>query len=101
MKYFYCLLMAVFITSCTQEGKVVIDKSEYESLKGIKPPIYPKHFRVQDRDYEIYLGSDGHEYYNTWIGESGYNVRQKDFHYPDCIKCQMRQGYKINPDSIK
>lgn len=89
--------------SCTPNDKVVIDKIEYDKLRGIKPvvPLYPKYFVVQDRRYEVYLGSDGHEYYNTWIGESGYNVAKKDFHYPDCIKCQKREGYRINPDSIK
>lgn len=84
------LLTLVFFACCDDGSKVEITREEYLKLKGdTLPPDYPKIFRVDQGEYKIYLGSDGHEYYKVYI--RGYHP----FHYPDCVKCLVKDSVRI------
>lgn len=82
MKHILILSTIIFLFGCNDEH-VVISKQEYNQLKGIKSPTYPKTVRIDDNDWSITLGSDGHEYCHNFRN-NGYVC----FHYIDCIKCK-------------
>ena len=85
------IILLVTLVSCGSKNTVTLTKEEYSKLKGdtIKP-IPTKTFKVDDSEYRILLGSDGHEYYSMCIGSGGYHVSNRHFHYPDCIKCKKQ-----------
>lgn len=87
-KLIFILLIGLF--SCNDDN-VTISKEEYYKLKGDTSSLkYPKFFTVNDQKYEIYLGSDNHEYYGMYIATSAYHGYDRHFHYPDCEKCRRR-----------
>lgn len=90
-KFILSILVALLVSSCNES--VIISKEEYNKLKGdtVKPE-YPKLFSVNDKDYSISLGSDGHEYYGIYLGIGGYSGETKFFHYADCKKCNLRDS---------
>ena len=84
MKKIAIILTALLLNSCG-DNKVVLTKEQYKKLTGdtVKPE-YPKYFEVNNIKYEIYLGSNNHEFYKvpTYYYDDNY------FHYPDCKKCK-------------
>ena len=82
-------LVPFLIFSCGESEKVEITKEEYNKLKGSE---YPKKVTIDDEDWEITLGSDGHEYCDN-NGISWYIC----FHYPECKKCKQNE---VKRDSI-
>lgn len=79
---FICLLV---FTSCATDT-VTLSKDEYNRLKGIKKPEYPKPYKIygsEPNEWEILLGEDGHEY----LANDGYNSFVL-IHFPNC-----KRGY--------
>lgn len=73
--------------SCS-DNNISISKEEYRKLKSdTTRSVYPKTFKVDEAEYNISLGSDGHEYYSMYIATGGYSGHERHFHYPDCVKC--------------
>lgn len=79
-------IIVVMLIGCGDN--VTISKEEYKNLKGIKE----RSFIVNEQKYEIYEGSDGHDYYETLLGTGGYSKDLRHFHYPDCKKCIRRDS---------
>lgn len=82
------LATVVFFIGC-RDNTVTLSKEEYNKLvkKDTVKPLYPKSIKIGDRfDWEIILGSDGHEYCNN-DGGNAYVC----FHYVDCIKCKNKK----------
>lgn len=77
------ILISISVISCKDDSKVEISTEEYNKLKGVEKQF----FTVNDKTYEIYTGSDGHQYYSMDICERGYHAETQYFHYPDCKKC--------------
>jgi hypothetical protein len=84
------LLCILFLFSCSDGDNVVITKLEYKKLTGdTLAPKYPKKVYVPSdtRDntpyFEVWLGSDGHEYQRH--AES--HVSNQWIHYVGCKKC--------------
>jgi hypothetical protein len=84
------LLYILFLFSCSDGDNVVITKLEYKKLTGdTLAPKYPKKVYVPSntRDnasyFEVWLGSDGHEYQQH--KES--HVPNQWVHYVGCKKC--------------
>ena len=75
----YILILTLFFCSCNNDT-VTITREEYKQLKGLE---YPKHFTVNNETYDVYLGSDKHEYYKV----RSYNATNY-FHYIDCKYCK-------------
>lgn len=65
-------------------------KTRYKTFPTSSVENYPKFFTVNDQKYEIYLGSDNHEYYGMYIATGAYHGYNRYFHYPDCEKCRRR-----------
>jgi hypothetical protein len=85
------LISSLFLFfSCGNEETVTIDKQEYNKLKGIKPSEYPKKITIDGRDWDITLGSDGHEYCDNNRGKA-----YVCFHYVDCKLCAKRNKNEI------
>ena len=81
------ILLFTTMFSCSNDN-ITISKGEYWKLKGdTTRSIYLKTFKVDEEEYIISLGSDGHEYYSMYINVTGYISHKRYFHYPDCIKC--------------
>jgi len=77
------ITLSLFLFSCNTDS-VTISKDEYKQLTGDTIKFeYPKHVTIDDMDWEITLGSDGHEYYDNDAGNA-YNC----FHSPDCKYCK-------------
>lgn len=92
----YLFISTIFIFGCnSSEEKVVIPLSEYRSLKGdtLNKPEYPKVFTVNNVTYNVYLGSDGHEYYEMYLGVGGNRGTERHFHYPNCKLCHEKKSY--------
>ncbi len=81
----YFLLIVFLIQSCNSDD-VTISKEEYLKLKKDTT----KYLIVNETEYLIYTGSDGHQYYGTQLGTGGYGFSEKHFHLPDCKKCLTR-----------
>ena len=77
------IFMFISIITAACDDSITISKQEYNQLKGIKSPTYPKPVRIDYQDWSITLGSDGHEYCDNNRG-NGYVC----FHYIDCVKCK-------------
>ena len=107
MKYAILILTAFLFSSCMYDldrDKVTISRQEYEALLGDSTALkYPKNFTVEDREYQVHLGSDGHEYYTMYLGTGGYLGQDKDFHYPDCELCikRLRHENNIQTDTLQ
>lgn len=90
MKNLILIFISLFIFSCNND-QVSISKDEYNRLKNIKvvKPEYPKTVTIKtpagNEGFEIYLGSDGHEYQN---GRYSWN------HYIECVKCKKQNNEK-------
>lgn len=78
------ILLLPFIIGCGDSEKVILTKDEYNKLKGIKTPEYPKEIRADGLTWEILIGEDGHTYCNNNLGDA-YCL----FHYPECQKCRI------------
>ena len=82
------LIFSIFLLSCGND-KVTISKGEYQKLKGSK---YPKIITVLSDDsynakqFEVWLGSDGHEYQSHKESHVDYQW----IHYIDCELCFKR-----------
>lgn len=81
MKQIITAIGLLFLFGCNNGKTVTIPVSEYKKLTS--DTTYPKIFSVNNKDFEIYLGSDKHEYYMiyTYVGSQA-------IHYPDCSKCK-------------
>jgi len=84
------LLCVLFLFSCNDGDNVTITNSEYKKLRGdTLVPEYPKTVYVPSDAgdntpyFEVWLGSDGHEYQLNV--ES--HVRNQWDHYGGCKKC--------------
>ena len=84
------LLCVLFLFSCNDGDNVTITNSEYKKLTGdTLVPKYPKIVYVPSDAgdntpyFEVWLGSDGHEY--QLHVES--HVRNQWDHYGGCKKC--------------
>lgn len=82
----YIIILSLLLFSCNDN--VTISKEEYNKLKGVVKPEYPKELIIGNSGYSktkflIELGSDGHEYANN-EEYHGYVC----FHYVDCKKCK-------------
>ena len=85
------IIVITILLGCGSKNTVTLSKEEYSKLKGdtIKP-IPTKTFKVDNYEYPILTGSDGHEYYRMLIAIAGYECSNRHFHYPDCIKCKKQ-----------
>jgi hypothetical protein len=82
------ILLFITMISCSNDNNITISKEEYRKLKGDTTRSgYPKTFKVDEEEYIIAVGSDGHEYYSMYINVTGYIAHKRYFHYPGCIKC--------------
>lgn len=90
-------IFSLFILSCgkTEEDTIVIKKSEYNQLKGIPEPKYPKEIHVQDGwrnpDISIFL-VDSCEYFIYGL-ETPYGYM---CHKGNCKFCQQRLEQTIS-----
>lgn len=81
-------ILFIFLFSCGNET-VRISKGEYQKLKGSK---YPKIITVlsdggyKANQFEVWLGSDGHEYQSHKESHVAYQW----IHYIDCELCFKR-----------
>ena len=82
MKYGLILMLSFFLFGCDNDS-ITISKEEYNQLKGIKSPTYPKTVIIDGQKWSITLGSDEHEYCDNNGGDI-----YVCFHYPDCVKCK-------------
>lgn len=96
VKLLILFLVGFGFASCDDSDKVTISKKEYLQLKKDTLALkYPKRFTVANHEYDVFLGSDNHEYYEMQIGIGGYSYSQQYFHYPDCNLCEQRRFKKI------
>lgn len=93
MKLFVYLILFLFtaISCVDNKNTVEIPRTEYNKLKRIKSPEYPKsfHFKtntinnVNGWKWVIVLGQDNHEYLTNDANGNSFIL----LHYPDCKKC--------------
>ncbi len=90
------LLSIIFLSSCG-DNNIIMTQEQYKKFKEVKPK-YPKIISVPNngKDYskvfEVYLGSDGHEY--TSHQES--HIYSQWTHYGGCELCKSRQDSIIS-----
>lgn len=82
------IFISVLVISCEDNSKVEISTEEYNKLKDINKQF----FTVNDESYEIFNGSDGHQYYGVLIATGNYSNTTHYFHYVDCKKCLVRDS---------
>lgn len=93
MKKLIALPALLLLLSCGNSETVTIPKNDYQKLIGdtIKPK-YPKKVFINSnsgdnvKDFEVFLGSDGHEYQSH--GES--HIANQWTHYAGCELCKSR-----------
>jgi hypothetical protein len=81
------VLLIPFIIGCRDHKNVTIPKDEYDKLKGIKAPEYPKAINIDIHNafhWELFVSEDGHTYCSN-NGGHGFCL----FHYPECKKCKV------------
>ena len=85
------VVIPFLLFSCGNSDKIEINKAGYDKIKGAKSE-YPKIITFDIEDYEkekyfeVYLGSDGHEYQSH--KES--HLLSQWIHYIDCKFCAKR-----------
>ena len=64
------IVLLATLFGCGNKNTVTLSKEEYSKLKvdTIKP-VPPKTFKVDNSEYSILTGSDGHEYYSMLIAK--------------------------------
>ena len=89
------IILLATLFGCGSKNTVTLTKEEYSKLKGgTSGLLYPKTVyiinnpRVAAESFDVYLGTDGHEYQLHL--ES--HVNDQWIHYPDCIKCLKRDS---------
>lgn len=82
MKYIIIILLSVILYSCSDN--VTLTKEEYYKLTGDTiSPKYPKTIIIDNSDWSVTLGSDGHEY----VDNNGMNA-YVCIHWIECAKCK-------------
>lgn len=90
------LIIVNTLFSCSNNtNNVTITKEEYSKLKGDTDRLsYPKTVyiinnpRVSAKSFDVYLGTDGHEYQLHLESR----VDDQWIHYPGCQKCLKRDS---------
>jgi hypothetical protein len=93
----FLLIFSISFVSCgdTQTSSVTISKDEYAKLLQKQAKVEePKQLVIHNYNYNIYTGSDGHDYLEEAFGRNDLIG-----HYVDCRLCKQRRNdttvYKI------
>ena len=87
------VLLIPFMIGCGDSEKVILSKDEYNKLKGIETPEYPKTINIDNHNrfhWVIFVSEDGHTYCSNNQGDDFCL-----FHYPECQKCRVSDSLMI------